>query len=717
MSRRLVTPPTPTQRAWAALLVLCLAALLGACDAPPAQESAPPAQEEGTPAGGAADEAADAPQDGGGEASSDADAGDPGDEAAAVAQDGAPSDSSGENASSAASAADARFVALRDAYLLDVLRAYPVVSTYLGGSGYDASLEGVDGRLRDLSPEGIAAEAAVWRDYEARLAEIDAEALADGKRIDHKVMQAQLAFLRHQIEDLAFHQLSVETYVATPFSGVDWWLQGMTEREDGGRGTLAEWDTAIARLEAIPPYLAQAQAHLAAGAEAGALPDPQLLQKDGVDGAAANAAYFRADLPAQARDLLAGADFAPEVLDRLNAEGEQAAQAYEAYGAFLAQTYDLSDTTPRYAIGEEEYAWRMANNLQLTESPGELFTWADGQVAEIEAEAFALAERIAGDEGLELDWSEEASKRAATAAVLDLLAENAPADDEQLFAWYREVSDRAIAYGREQDLFDVPQDYRLDIVETPPVLQAAVKAAYFPAPPFKGAGVGRFYLSPTGDDPALLALNNYDSIADLAVHEGFPGHDWHYKYMSEHRDQISNVRWLTPGAVQDQSAMWEDSMAAEGWALYSEALMAEPQPNAPEGFYSAGERLYELQGQLWRAVRVHVDTGLHTERLGYDEAVDYFSEHVLFAPGACAAADTDDRARANCEQAQREIYRYSKWPTQAITYYTGELAIHDLREAYRQAMGDAYTDKAFHARLMEQGTIPASYYADVFVEE
>ena len=102
-------------------------------------------------------------------------------------------------------------------------------------------------------------------------------------------------------------------------------------------------------------------------------------------------------------------------------------------------------------------------------------------------------------------------------------------------------------------------------------------------------------MSPTDNDKAALQANNRAALADLSAHEGFPGHDWHYKVMTQVRDRISPVRWLTPGAVEDSSSMWEDSMAAEGWALYAEALLAEPQPGAPNGFYTPEEHLYQLR--------------------------------------------------------------------------------------------------------------------------
>jgi uncharacterized protein (DUF885 family) len=298
---------------------------------------------------------------------------------------------------------------------------------------------------------------------------------------------------------------------------------------------------------------------------------------------------------------------------------------------------------------------------------------------------------------------------------MDRLSQDAPADDDELFRWYREAGERAVAFGREHDLFDIPATYRLDVVPTPPVLRSTIDAAYYPAPPFKRSGVGRFYLTPTGNEPGALKLNNRSSVADTAVHEGFPGHDWHYKYMTEHAREISNIRWLTPGAVEDSSSMWEDSMAAEGWALYSEELMAEPVPGRPHGFYTAAEHLYELQGQLLRAVRVRVDVGIHTGRMSYDEAVDYFTEHVAFRPGACREAATDATARAVCDQASRAIYRYSKWPTQAITYNLGKNEIRALRDAVEAREGDRFSAKAFHERLMRMGTIPAGYFRSSFL--
>jgi uncharacterized protein (DUF885 family) len=158
-------------------------------------------------------------------------------------------------------------------------------------------------------------------------------------------------------------------------------------------------------------------------------------------------------------------------------------------------------------------------------------------------------------------------------------------------------------------------------------------------------------------------------------------------------------------------------MAAEGWAHYAEALMAEPEPKAPEGFYTPEERVYQLQGQLYRDLRVRIDTGIHTGRLGFDEAVDLFSEIVDFLPGSCKAAALSPEKKSSCESAQRAILRYSKWPTQAITYRLGKARILDLRARAEKLVPGPEGVKRFHLLFMQQGTIPPGYFEDVLLEQ
>ena len=165
--------------------------------------------------------------------------------------------------------------------------------------------------------------------------------------------------------------------------------------------------------------------------------------------------------------------------------------------------------------------------------------------------------------------------------------------------------------------------------------------------------------------------------------------------------------------------MWEDSLPAEGWGLYAEALMAEPQNGAQSGFYSPEEQMYQLQGELYRDLRVRIDTAIHTGRLGYDEAVTLYSEVVDFLPGACDAAGRrqSEAKRASCDTAERAIFRYSKWPTQAITYRLGKDAIYALRAEASKQLGAKFSLKDFHLAFIREGTIPSGYFHDVLLKD
>jgi uncharacterized protein (DUF885 family) len=605
------------------------------------------------------------------------------------------------------------FASLRDRYFLFQLQRNPVTSTYLGGDAYDASLRDINSKLRDYRPFSLAQELTYYSGVRSGLSAIDPATLSATESVDRAVMDAQLGFLIHQLSG-RYQEKSVDSYVAEPFRGVDWQIQQMTDAGNGLLGTEAEWQQVVNRTLATTAYLDVARTNLLAGKSSGNMPDKRMVQRDGIGGSTDNAEYFRVTLPATARGFIGSRAFGPDMMSRLSNAGASAARAWDDFAKFLSANFDVNEAVDRFPAGEAEYQWRVQNVLRDPRSTAQLFQYGHDQVEFYTNRIHQIAAVVATEAKLGVNF-DEAHRNASVRAVMDHLSKDSPRNDDELFQWYRSVGERAVAYGRQYDLFDIPPTYKLDVVPTPPVLRSTIDAAYYPAPPFKKTGVGRFYLTPTGNDPAALKQNNRASVADTAVHEGFPGHDWHYKYMTAHADQISNIRWLTPGAVEDSSSMWSDSMAAEGWALYCEELMSDQQAGRPYGFYDAGEYMYELQGQLLRAVRIVVDVGIHTRRMTFDQAIDYFTEHVEFFPGARQRAAADPAARAAADVAQRAIYRYSKWPTQAITYNLGKNTIADLREAYRAKTGTAYSAKHFHQKFMGMGTIPVAYFKAMFL--
>ena len=610
------------------------------------------------------------------------------------------------------------------AYAVEFLRRNPTTNTYLGGAGLDPSLRNVDGTLRDHSAAALAQEDRWLAEVSKTLADTPPTSLSEAVRIDREVALAQIRFMLRQHQVRKYQERALDTYVSEPFRALDWQMQGMGETGAGTYGTTEDWRLVARRVTAIPKFLATAQEQLQAGVMANRTPDSRMLQRDGLNTSEANAKYFTETLPKLAGERMSGPE-KDQLLGELRDACRQAADAYLKFREFIAMTFfdDASQgkvnarfSGDRFAMGEDDYNWAVQNNFKIGLSAGQLYEQAWPVVEATRQRTIDLAREI----GQQHNWKLPADGPAAVGAVFDELSKDYPKSDVEMIAWYREAAFRLVEYGRKTGMFDVPADYKLEVTETPPPLQASIDgAAYYPAPPFKATGVGRFYVSPTNNDRASLQTNNRAALADLAAHEGFPGHDWYYKVLTGARDQMAPVRWLTPGAVEDSSAMWEDSMSAEGWGLYAEALLAEPQPGAPNGFYTAEERLYQLQGQLYRDLRVRIDTGIHTGRLTYDQAVDLFSEIVDFLPGSCAnpAGVRNDAKRASCSAAERAIFRYSKWPTQAITYRLGKDQIYALREEASKLVGDRFSTRAFHLRFIQQGTIPAGYFRETLLKE
>lgn len=633
----------------------------------------------------------------------------------------------------AAGAGDQAFKAIHDKYVVEFLRRNPSVNTYLGGAGLDPSLKEADGRLRDHSASALDAEDRWLADTQKSFESVDPQTLTPARRIDRDVALAQIAFILHQHQQRRYQERSLDTYTVEPFRSVDFFIQGMTQTGPATYGTPEEWALVVKRLQDFPRYMKTAQDNLSAGVKSGNTPDWRMLQRDGLDTCDADAKYYEKDFPDLfTKDIVPGPQ-REDLLKQLADASKGAAQAYRGMHDFIAQTFFDSVKAPgtpfsdvraavkeqfrgdHFAFSEGEYNWALKNNLRVDKTAAQLYDESWPVVQKTQAEMVKLARQIGPKHKLTLPSDDMQAVR----AVMDELGKDYPKTDAEEVNWYKEAATRLVDYARKTGLFDVPGDYKLDVVETPPPLRASIDgAAYYPAPPFKQSGVGRFYVTTSGNnDQAQLKENNRAALADLSAHEGFPGHDWHYKIMTQYREQIAWVRWLTPGAVEDSSAMWEDSVAAEGWAHYAEALVAEPQANAPEGFYTPEEHLYQLQGQLYRDLRVRVDTGLHTGRMSFDDAVDLFSQIVDFQPGKCSDAGLSDAKRASCRGAQAAIFRYSKWPTQAITYRLGKDQIYALRAEAARQLGDKFSPKEFHLLFMRQGTIPSGYFRDELLRE
>jgi uncharacterized protein (DUF885 family) len=198
--------------------------------------------------------------------------------------------------------------------------------------------------------------------------------------------------------------------------------------------------------------------------------------------------------------------------------------------------------------------------------------------------------------------------------------------------------------------------------------QAGAAQHYFPSTP-DGSRPGVYYAH-LSDMKAMPK----SELEVIAYHEGLPGHHM----------QIAIAQELTTIPTFRRQAIFTPYV--EGWALYSEWLARE-MPGTYEDSYS---RFGRLGSEIWRAIRLVVDTGLHAKGWSEEEAVQYFLAN---------SATTEPQARS-------EVRRYLVSPGQATSYKIGMLKIQELRRKAEAGLGDRFDIRAFHDTLLGGGAMP-----------
>jgi uncharacterized protein (DUF885 family) len=191
--------------------------------------------------------------------------------------------------------------------------------------------------------------------------------------------------------------------------------------------------------------------------------------------------------------------------------------------------------------------------------------------------------------------------------------------------------------------------------------------------------VAPFYTAGRGG-PGLFLLNTYDlpsrplyNLTALTLHESAPGHAFQIPLALEHKRQ--------PEFRQHTYL----SVYGEGWALYCERLGQEM------GMYeTAYERFGMLNYQIWRAARLVVDTGIHSQGWSRDQAIGYLHDYTALPQ----------------HEIETEVDRYISWPAQALSYYLGEDAIVRGRAKAESALGPRFNVRAFHDAVLELGSVP-----------
>ncbi|MFZ0007553.1 MAG: DUF885 family protein [Steroidobacteraceae bacterium] len=193
------------------------------------------------------------------------------------------------------------------------------------------------------------------------------------------------------------------------------------------------------------------------------------------------------------------------------------------------------------------------------------------------------------------------------------------------------------------------------------------------------ADLAPFYTSGRGG-PGVYLLNTYDlpsrplyNLTALTLHESAPGHAFQIPIAMEQKGQPGFRRLSYISAY------------GEGWALYCEHLGDEM------GMYETPYDRFGMLGyQIWRAARLVVDTGIHSQGWTRDRALDYFRQNTALPE----------------HEIETEIDRYITWPGQALSYYLGERAILDGRAKAEKALGERFNIRAFHDAILQLGSVP-----------
>jgi len=314
----------------------------------------------------------------------------------------------------------------------------------------------------------------------------------------------------------------------------------------------------------------------------------------------------------------------------------------------------------RLPDGEAFYAAGLKSNTTTTLSAKEIHAMGVEQVAEITAEIDAILKSQGMTQGTVGERVQALNKDPAQ------LFPNTDAGKEDLLKWLNEQV--AALEPKLPTVFGRLPKTNVEIRRVPVSIQSGAPGGYYQGPPLDGSRPGAYYIN-------LRDSGNWPKFAlpTLTYHEASPGH---HLQVALQRESGELPQWRRAGGF---------SAFNEGWALYAEAVAAndlDAYATDPLG------RVGFLMSYLFRAVRLVVDTGIHSERWSRERAVEYM---------AASGAKPLDASNS-------EINRYSVWPGQACAYKVGHTVIARLREEAQAK--DGFDLRAFHDKVLGSGSLP-----------
>lgn len=531
------------------------------------------------------------------------------------------------------------------------MRTSPETATSYGDNRFND-------RLSDFSPEFFASDVRQDREFLAKFRAIPEPGLSEQERLNRSLM------IRRLKDDIEGAQFKPWETMIDQFNGVHLSYGGLPSLCPFQ--TVKDYENYLARLHQLPHVFDQVIANARQGMH-DKLMQPKYLLEQVVPQARSVADNRGESNPfvqpvAKFPNGISAADQERLRREVLAAVRNEVAPAYAKYADFVEKEYAPHGRTEFgvWALpdGAERYRYNIRSLTTTDMSPEQIHELGLKQVAEIEAEMLVVAHK--------LGFKDIASLNEHIRGDRSLYASSS----QQVLGLYQKYADQM--YARLPELFGTLPKNKLIVVP----METFREKAGVPADYTSG--------SPQTGRPGRINVNMYDpehrltlNIEAIAYHEGVPGHHL----------QISIGQEIPSLPAFRQHAGY--TAFVEGWALYAERLGKEI------GFYQDPYSDYgRLENEMWRAVRLVVDTGVHSQHWSRQQMVDYFHRYT--------AMDEPN--------IQTEVDRYIAWPGQALAYKLGQMRILAMRELAKKELGPAFDIRAFHDEVLGASALPLDVF-------
>jgi len=527
------------------------------------------------------------------------------------------------------------------------LRVHPEMATYIGDNRFND-------RVSDHSAKFFAEDLAHAKQTLERIESIATDGFPEQEQLNKILMVRRL---REHIEASRFKDWEMPV---DQFNGVHLSYAALPSATPFR--SLKDYEDYLSRLRQIPHVFEQIVADMQLGLRDGLMPPRYLLEKVAVQAQdIADKSPYDSPFTQPVFKFPAGISEAEQTRLReatLAAVKNEVAPAYASFAAFVRTQYAPKGRVDYgiWALPEGDARYRLdVRRMTTTDlNPEEIHQMGLKQVAQIETEMLAIAHQQS--------FPDLASFNEHIRKDTHLYATSG----QQLLGLYQHYADQM--YAKLPQLFSHLPKSKLEIIPMEAFRAPdAVPADYSP-----GAG--------DGSRPGRINVNEYEprnrlllNVEAIAYHEGIPGHHLQFSIAQELPALPPFRRFASYNAY------------SEGWAFYAERLGKEA------GFYQDPYSEYgRLENEMWRSVRLVVDTGVHYKHWSRQQMVDFFRQYT--------AMDEPN--------IKTEVDRYIAWPGQALAYKLGQMKIVELRERARDTLGDKFDLRAFHDAVLADGPLP-----------